>query len=112
MERSAIHLLRKRGKSQRQIAKELGYDRDTVARVLKEGIDRAPIQRRRPSIVDPYHEQIARWVREGLSGARMLELARSDPDQPYHGGHAVFRTAVRQERQQQQHGEAIASVPV
>ena len=82
MERSAIHLLRKRGKSQRQIAKELGVDRDTVARVLKEGIERAPIQRPRPSIVDPYREQIAAWVRQGLSGVRMLELARSDSERP------------------------------
>lgn len=112
MERSAIHLLHKRGKSQRQIARELGYDRDTVARVLKEGIERAPIQRHRPSIVDPYRDRIAEWVREGLSGVRMLELARSDPDQPYRGGHAVFRTAVRQERLQQQQVEAINTVPV
>jgi len=112
MERSAIHLLHKRGKSQRQIAKELGVDRDTVARVLKEGIERAPIQRPRPSIVDPYREQIASWVHEGLSGVRMLELARNDPERPYSGGHAVFRVAVRQERLKQQHGEVIANVPV
>lgn len=31
LERSTIHLLAKRGKSQRQIARELGYSRTTVA---------------------------------------------------------------------------------
>src|SRR5436305_362476 len=102
MERSGIHLLHKRGKSQRQIARDLGVDRETVARVLKEGVVAAPLHRKRGSIVDGYREQIARWVKEGLSGARMLELARADPAQPYGGGHAVFRDAVHQERLGQQ----------
>jgi IS30 family transposase len=34
MERSTIQLLAKRGKSQRAIARELGYSRTTVARAL------------------------------------------------------------------------------
>jgi transposase len=112
MERSAIHVLHKRGLSQRQIAKELGLNRETVARVLKGGVVPPTLRRHRPSIVDPYREQIAGWVREGLSGVRMLELARADPEQPYPGGHAVFRTAVREARLKQQHGAAVANVPV
>jgi IS30 family transposase len=40
MERSAIHLLAKRGKSQRQIAEELGRNRRTIARVLREPVER------------------------------------------------------------------------
>src|SRR5665647_1338158 len=75
MERSAIHPLHQRGESGRQIARELVFDRETVARVLKEGTSLPVLRRKRTSIVDPYREQIAGWLGEGLSGARMLELA-------------------------------------
>ena len=40
MERSTIHLLHKRGKSQREIASELGRSRSAVARALSEPVDR------------------------------------------------------------------------
>jgi transposase len=112
MERSTIQLLHKRGASQREIARAVGHSRTTVARALAEPVDRLPARRRRRSHVDPYREQIAQWVREGLSGVRMLELARADPVQPYHGGHAVFREAVRQERRAQAHERAVGDVPV
>jgi IS30 family transposase len=39
MERSTIHLLAKRGKSQREIAQELGRSRNTIARILSEPVD-------------------------------------------------------------------------
>src|SRR5437016_5573412 len=110
MERSAIHVLHKRGVSQRQIAKELGVNRETVARVLKEGAVPPPLHRRRPSIVDPYREPIVRWVQAGLSGVRMLELARADPERPYPGGHAVFREAVRAVRLELRQQATIAAV--
>ena len=112
MERSAIHLLHKRGHSQRQIAQELGYSRVTVARVLTEPTDRPTTRRRRRSITDPYREQIRGWLGEGLTAARMLELAQADPDRPYPGGPSVFRGAVRQERLAQQHAAALGDVPV
>jgi hypothetical protein len=54
MERSAIHLMTKRGKSIRQIASELGRSPTTIGRVLREPMDPAPAQRRRRSQVDPY----------------------------------------------------------
>ena len=72
MERSAIHLLAKRGKSQRQIAEELGRNRRTVARVLREPVDRLPAKRYRRSKVDPYRAQIAAWLGQGLTAAWML----------------------------------------
>ncbi|MEW5837157.1 MAG: IS21 family transposase [Pseudomonadota bacterium] len=112
MERSAIHLLHKRGTSQREIARELGYSRVTVARVLTEPADRPPTRRRRRSITDPYREQIRVWLGEGLTAARMLELARTAPDQPYTGGHSVFRGAVQRERLAQAQVAAVAAVPV
>jgi transposase len=82
MERSTIHLLAKRGKSQREIAQELGRSRNTIARVLSEPVDQRPARRRRTRLTDSWHEQIASWVKDGLSAVRMLELARADPDQP------------------------------
>ncbi len=112
MERSAIHLLAKRGKSQRQIAAELGRNRRTVARVLREPVDHQPAKRYRRSKVDPYRPQIARWIGEGLTAARMLELAREVPERPYRGGDNVFRSMVRRMRQEQQQQHAAADVPI
>jgi transposase len=110
MERSTIHLLAKRGKSQRQIARELGRSRVTVARALREPVDRSPPKRRRASKTDPYRPQVEEGVRAGLTGVRMLELARGDRDRPYTGGHAVFRTLVRRVRRE--HAQQTADVPV
>jgi transposase len=101
MERSTIQVLAKRGKSQRQIAKALGHSRATIARALQEPVDKAPARRQRRSKVDPYRPQIAQWLAEGLSNVRMLELARSDPAQPYTGGRSVFNDMVRRIRQEQ-----------
>ena len=101
MERSTIHLLAKRGKSQRAIARELGYSRTTVARALDEPVDRRPAPRQRPSQTDPFHDRIREWLTVGLSGVRMLELARSDPTNPYRGGRSVFADAVCRIRREQ-----------
>ncbi len=110
MERSTIQVLAKRGKSQRQIAKELGYSRTTVARALHEPVDKQPTTRRRRSQVDPYRPQIEPWIRDGLSGVRMLELARDDPRHPYRGGRSVFSEMVRRIRHEIARVEA--AVPV
>ena len=112
MERSAIQLLAKRGKSQRQIAAELGRNRRTVARALREPVDRAPAKRYRRSKVDPYREQIGDWLAAGLTAARMLELAREDAERPYRGGDNVFRTMVRRIRAEQQQQHATTDVPI
>ena len=63
MERSTIHLLAKRGKSQREIAQELGRSRNTIARVLSEPVDRRPAPRRRKRITDSWRDQIPTWVK-------------------------------------------------
>src|SRR5438270_7463211 len=96
MERSTIHLLAKRGKSQRAIARELGVSRITVARVLEEPVDRQPASRHRTSMVDPYRAQIEQWLQDGLSIVRMFELVRADETQPFHGGRSTFSDRVRQ----------------
>jgi transposase len=112
MERSTIHLLHKRGKSQRAIARELGRSRVTVARALTEPVDCPPPRRQRAKLTDPYREHIATGLQAGLTAVRMFELAREDAVQPYRGQLSVFRAAVRRERLAQRHTQAVADVPV
>jgi transposase len=112
MERSAIQVMAKRGKSIRQIAQELGHSPTTIARVLREPVDVPPARRRRRSLVDPYREQIRAWVEEGLSAVRMLELARQDPEQPYGGSRSHFGEIVRQLRVARTQARAATEVPV
>ena len=110
LERSTIHVLAKRGKSQRQIARELGRSRETVARALREPVDQKAAKRHRPSVVDPFESQIRQWLKEGLTTVRMLELARGDPVQPYGGGRSVFGEHVHCLKLEQE--RALADVPV
>jgi transposase len=110
MDRSTIQLLSRRGKSQRAIARELGYSRATVARLLTEPVDKAPAHRQRSSLADPYQPQIEQWLTEGLSAVRMLELARSDLERPYPGSRSAFSEAVRRIRVAR--AQAMADVPV
>lgn len=110
MERSVVHLLAKRGKSQREIARELSLSRVTVARVLKEPLDKQPAKRERGSSVDPFAEQIGTWLKEKLTIVRMLELARADPEHPYAGGRSVFSDYVRAVRLEAE--RVSADVPV
>ena len=112
MERSTAHLLSKRGKSIRAIATELGRSPTTIARVLKESVDREPAPRHRRSGLDPLRPQIQGWLGEGLSVVRMLELARGDPDEPYTGSRSHFGEYVRRMRTQQQQQQATSDVPM
>ena len=66
MERSAIKVLARRGKSIRQIAAELGHSPTTIVRVLREPVDVPPTRRHRRSHVDPYRDQIRQWLAAGL----------------------------------------------
>ena len=112
MERSTVHLLHKRGKSLRTIASELGRSKSTIASALSEPVDRQSQSRQRKSNVDPFREQIAEWLKQGLSGVRMLELARDDAEHPYRGGSSVWRAAVRRERLNGLHQQAVADVAI
>jgi transposase len=112
MERSAIQVMAKRGKSIRQIAAELGRSPTTIARALKEPVDQHPSKRRRRSNVETYRPQIERGIGEGLSNVRILELARSDPAQPYQGGRTVFDDLVRRVRRELTQQQAARDVPV
>lgn len=110
MERSTVHLLAKRGKSQRAIARELGMNRETVARVLREPVDKRPVARNRSSAADSFDAQIRQWLNDKLTIVRMLELARDDEAHPYQGGRSVFSDAVRRIRREI--AETTADVPI
>lgn len=112
MERSTIQVMVKRGKSLRQIARELGLNWRTVARAAQEPADQQPAPRRRRSIVDPYRPQIATWLDEGLPVVRMLELARANAESPYTGGRSQFGEMVRRVRQARDQAQASVDVPV
>lgn len=112
MERSAIQLMAKRGKSVRQIAEEFGHSPTTIAKVLKEPVDRKPRGRRRASKVDPYRDEIIEWIGQGLPVVRMLEKAREDPDKPYTGSRSHFGEIVRRIKLEKQQQGASEDVPV
>jgi len=112
MERSAIHLMAKRGKTIREIAEELGHSPTTVSRVLREPMDQPPKRRERHSQVDPYRDQIERWLEEGLPVVRMLELVRRESEQPYTGSRSQFGEMVRRIRQERDQEQAAREVPI
>jgi len=112
MERSTMQLLHKRGQSLRQIGETLGRSPTTVARALREPVDRPPATRQRRSRLDGYRPQVEAWIQHGLSAVRMLELAREDEARPYTGSRSHFGEFVRRLRRAIAHDQAVADVPV
>src|SRR2546423_1897762 len=98
MERSTIYYLKQKGWSNVQIAEFTGHHRDTVARVLREEVEKKPKTRDRPSAVAVFDAQIAQWLDQDISVIRMLELARANTDHPYSGGEPAFYDYVRKVR--------------
>jgi transposase len=98
MERSTIHFLKHKGWTNVQIAEFTGHHRDTIAKVLKEAVDKKPQPRQRESRVDVFRPQIASWLDENLPVIRMLELAREDHEHPYTGSETAFYDYVRKMR--------------
>ncbi len=94
MERSTIKFLRKKGKTYNEIAREVGCNRETVARILKEPMDKKFQRPPSYSQVERYREQIEEWLRKGIKVTRMLEIVREDPDNPYTGGKSAFYEQV------------------
>ncbi len=112
MERSTVQVLVKRGISQRQIAKELGRNRRTVARALREPVEQGAAKRAWRSQVDVYRERIEHWLADGLPVVRMLELVRSDAEVPYVGSRSQFGEMVRRLRLEREHERTVQDVPL
>ena len=83
MERSTIHFLKQKGWTNVQIAEFTGHHRDTIAKVLKEAVDKKPKTRQRSSAADVFRPQMSDWLDQNMPVIRMLELAREDHDHPY-----------------------------
>jgi transposase len=98
MERSTIYYLKQKGWTNVQIAEFTGHHRDTIARVLREDVEKKPKTRNRSSAVAVFDTQIAQWLDKNLPVSRMLELARADGDHPYTGGETAFYDYVRKVR--------------
>ena len=90
MERSTIYYLKQKGWTNVQIAECTGHHRDTIARVLREDVDKQPKTRTRTSATAVFDAQIAEWLDKNLLVSRMLELARADVEHPYTGGETAF----------------------
>lgn len=95
MERSTIYYLKQKGWTNVQIAEFTGHHRDTIARMLREEVDKKPKTRKRESQVAVFAAQIAQWLDQKLPVTRMLELARADGEHPYTGGDTAFYDYVR-----------------
>jgi len=98
MERSTIYYLKHKGWTNIQIAEFTGHHRDTIARVLREEVDKQPQPRQRISAVAVFDAQITNWLDKDISVIRMLELARADTEHPYQGGETAFYDYVRKVR--------------
>jgi transposase len=98
MERSTIYYLKHKGWTNVQIAEFTGHHRDTIARVLREDVDKHPQPRQRASAVAVFDAQITNWLDKDLPVIRMLELARADTERPYQGGETAFYDYVRKMR--------------
>src|SRR5258708_10949493 len=98
MERSTIYYLKQKGWTNVQIAEFTGHHRDTIARVLREEVDKKPKTRQRTSAVAIFDTQIAQWLDQHIPVSRMLELARADSEHPYTGGETAFYDFVRKGR--------------
>ena len=98
MERSTIYYLKQKGWTNVQIAEFTGHHRDTIARVLREDVEKQPQPRHRSSAAAVFDAQIRAWLDQNLLVSRMLELARADAEHPYSGGDTAFYDYVRKVR--------------
>jgi transposase len=98
MERATIYYLKQKGWNNTQIAEFTGHHRDTIAKVLKEEVDKKPQKRNRTSTVSVFDEQIGEWLDKHVSVKRMLEMARADQQHPYTASETAFYDYVRKIR--------------
>ena len=72
MERSTIYYLKQKGWTNVQIAEFTGHHRDTIARVLREEVEKHPKTRNRSSAVAVFDAQIAEWLDKNVLVSRCL----------------------------------------
>ena len=97
-----MHYMKQRGWTNQQIAAFTGHHRDTVARVLRESLEKEPARRQRRALAAAFEVQIQQWLDERLSVQRMIELARADTAHPFTGSDVAFYNFVRPLRKARQ----------
>ena len=72
---TTIKTLWEKHKNKSKIARLTGHDWKTVAKAIKtiEQNKEYPSKKPHPRVLDPYKEQIIKWIEEGLTGVRMHE---------------------------------------
>jgi transposase len=74
-----ILTLHKQGKTNAQIARDLGCNRHTVENILKRGEVTEKQTRHKPSAVTPYKEQIKEWLKNPkITRRRMYEMLQDE----------------------------------
>jgi len=75
LEYMTIQNLWKKGKNKSEISRITGHDWKTVAKIIKnyEEGKFMPNKKPHPRFLDPYKEQIIKWIEEGLTGVRIHE---------------------------------------
>ena len=66
MARSAVHYLKKRGLTDVAIAAQVGCERRTVARVVRQPVDHAYQRRSRPSRLAQWDAAVTAWLDASL----------------------------------------------
>lgn len=86
------------GKKIREIARETGHARNTVRKYVRDGYIPEPKEReKRGSKLDPYKEQIDRWMKEdGLFNCQAMLMRLRD--QGYTGGATIIKDYVQGKR--------------
>ena len=105
LDRSGVKTLRKREKTQTEIAEQLGMNRKTVSRILKEPVDKQYERKESGSQVDRFKPQILEWLDKGTPVQRMLELAQEE-QAPYKGSRSAFFARVKAFREEWEHARA------
>ncbi len=95
MDRSAVNAMYRRGISKSEIDRQLGIDRKTVRRILKESCQKEYVRRPGGSLVDTFRDDIFKWLDARIPITRMLEMARENPDRPYTGSRTAFFDRVK-----------------
>jgi len=70
-------------------------DRRTVKRIVHEPLEKEYKREGATSQVDIYKDDILKWLNNGVSVTRMLELVREDKEHPYQGGRNSFYERVK-----------------
>jgi len=70
----------------------------TVARALKEPIDRKYTRKSRVSQVEQYRSSIEEWLKQNVKISRMLDMVKYEIEEKYEGGKSAFYDYVAKAR--------------